>query len=439
MDKLGLPFAVLTSILFWGVALLAIIRIYRISAGHVECVPPVGRTWDLKRFHQTDEFRVVLFALGVRLLMLAFGYAVMMVAGAEPTVAGLFKRFAWSGDCPHYLNIAEHGYAWEEVSEKIFWESGEKNILLVFFPLYPLLIRLVALFGIGYLPAAYVVAFACYIAGMVILYRLVLLDYSKTAAWWAVVLVSLAPPSFFFGIPMTEGLMLLTSALTLYCIRTHKWALAGVFGALCVFTRMVGVALIVAALAEFIAHYRIFELIKTSKWRETLRLTSTKGAWILLMPLGGIAYLLINWHISGDPFMFFHYQQAKWFNETQYFGKTLITQFEYIANDPRTNTIAVTFIPNVIAFTLAIAALVYASAERMPTAYIVYMLGYVFVSFAPSWLLSGQRYMLVCVPLFIVSGHIAEKKRTPGIALLILFIAGLSVLTATYVTGGGVF
>jgi Gpi18-like mannosyltransferase len=362
--------------------------------------------------------------------MVLIGYVILFTdAGRSPSMGDLFYRFAWSGDCPHYLNIAEHGYGWTD-------DYG-RNILLVFFPLYGYIVRLFALLGIGYFAAAFVVSFACYIAGMCCLYRLVCLDFSKSAAWWAVILVSAAPPAFFFGIPMTEGLFLLTSALSLYFIRTHRWALAGLFGALCMFTRMAGMVLVFAAAVEFIAHYKIFELIKTSKWKETFRLIYTKGVWILLMLAGGGVYLYINWYISGDPFRFLHYQQDKWHNETQYFGKTLITQFRYIANSAL--GVREIFIPNVISFTVTMAALLYASIKRLPATYIVYTLGYVFVSFAPSWLLSGSRYMMACVPLFIFFGHFAGKKPVRGVVMLLAFIAGLLWLTQSYLLGGGVF
>jgi Gpi18-like mannosyltransferase len=407
--------------LFWGIALIALVRIFRSKETDAQSAPLLGR----------DLVKVALFALGVRLLMVLAGFVILW-SNLErfPTMAELFLRFDGRGDINHYLNIARHGYAWEE---------DGKNLLLVFFPLYGYLIRLLALTGIGYAAAAYAISIICYIAGMCVLYRLIRLDFSNTAAWWAVILVSLAPPAFFFGVPMTESLMLLTSALTLYFIRTHRWAAAGICGALCMFTRMAGLVLVFAALAEFITHYKLFELIKTSKWRETFRLAFTKGAWILLMLAGGGVYLFINRHISGDPFRFLYYQKTHWFNETQYFGKTLIAQFRGIANYPNPSAAATIFVPNLLAFTLTTASLVYAAAKRLPVVYIVYTLGYTFVSFAPSWLLSGPRYMLACVPLFIFLGHFAGKGRARGIVLLALFAAGLFVMMRAFMLYGAVY
>ncbi|MCL2397353.1 MAG: hypothetical protein FWC93_04730 [Defluviitaleaceae bacterium] len=259
---------------------------------------------------------------------------------------------------------------------------------------------------------------------MVYLYRLVRLDFNEKTAWWAVTLISIAPHAFFFGAPYTESLFLLTTTMTLYYIRTHKWLLAGLAGALASFTRMVGIILIVVAFVEFITHYR----------------PSKKAAWILLMFAGSSAYLLINWHVSGDPLRFMYYQSTHWHNHTQYFGTTILAQFQNIATSTNQALINATFIPNILAFAFAIAMLAYAHIKKLNLTYITFALGYILVSFAPSWLLSGGRYVTACAVFFIFLAHFTTQGRPwRCIIVPLACLAGLIFIMGAFITGGPVF
>jgi len=121
------------------------------------------------------------------------------------------------------------------------------------------------------------------------------------------------------------------------------------------------------------------------------------------------------------------------------FGSTMAQQFSHIANFGNHAVVYWTFIPNILAFTVALFMLLYAGIKRLPVIYIVYMLGYIFISFAPSWLLSGARYIVVCVPLFIFLGHAVDKKVVHGVLILLAFLAGLVFMTREFLLGGPIF
>ena len=237
---------------------------------------------------------------------------------------------------------------------------------------------------------------------------------------------------------MTESLFLLTTVMTLFYIRTHKWILAGITGAFATFTRMVGLVLLVVAVVEFVVHYKVFIRIKCREWAEVFQLIGKKGVWILLMLLGSATYLYINWQITGDPFRFLYYQRTHWHQGFWYFGGVMISQFEHLAHSNRI-LVGTVFIPNLFAFTLTILLLLYASIKRLNLTHIVYLLGYTFVSFSLSWLLSGARYMVAAAPLFIFLAYFIEKQPPFHILVPLLFLVGLLVTMRWYVLGMPVF
>ena len=436
----GTGFNIATSIIFWTVALVVLLRIIWLAGFSIPYKKINDKTVSLligtekpqraAPYSKSEGRKVLLFAAAVRLAMLVISFVMLEhINGAAPSVTTwLYASRGW--DSGHYITLARYGY--------VFAENG-RNIFLVFFPLYVYLIRITAFVIRNYMVSAYIVAYLSYCFGIYYLYRLVRLDFSKHVAWWAVALISIAPPAFFFGTPMTESLMLLTSAMTLYYIRTHKWALAGAAGALAMFTRMVGAVLIVAAAVEFATHYRVFYMMKKAQWAKLWKLIVTQGLWILLMLAGGVAYLAINWWVSGNVFQFLYYQRTHWHNVSQYFGRTITTQFYAIAHSSDTALVRATFIPNVIAFGFSILMLGYACFKRHNPAYIVYALGYTYMSFSPSWLLSGARYAVVCIPLFIFLGEFVAKKPLRYIPVTMVFLIGLFPLFYVFMRWGPVF
>ena len=444
INTLGLIFSIVTSVLFWGTALMVVVRIISKAFGFKEA--HLIKAFSNKRAAPSDyiwnflaetkginiHIKIIIFGVGIRLAMLVLGYLFMHMADMHMSIANLFHNFnRW--DAPHYLRLAQYGYAHP-------YHDG-RFIFIVFFPLYPYMIRLVNVFVGSYLAAAYVVSFATYLAALCYIYKLVRLDFSESTAWWAVVLISIFPHSFFFGAPHTESLFILTTTMTLYYIRTHKWLFAGIAGAFAAATRLVGVMLIVAAAVEFIMTYELLGKMRKGKWREFFDLVIKKGLFILLMLIGLIIYLAMNWHVTGDPFRFMHYQSTHWFNEFQYFGITMRDQFHRILpfmDDIWGPTMLYVALPNILAFAFTVWMLVYGALKRHNACYIVYALGYAFISFSPTWLLSGGRYAAALVPCFIFIADYVNRKMHRRIIVPIIFILLLLPILRMYMIGGPV-
>jgi hypothetical protein len=165
-------------------------------------------------------------------------------------------------DSIHYLAIAEHGYT--------------RPADAVFFPLYPMLIRVLGYVVSSDPVAGVAISAASLIAALTLLYRLTRLELGERAASAVVLLIAFAPLSFFFTAVYTESLFLALSLGSLYAARRERWRLAAVLGGLAAITRVTGVALVVPLV--------IMRL--TRPWRLERGL-----GWILLVPGALAGYL----------------------------------------------------------------------------------------------------------------------------------------------------
>ncbi len=165
-------------------------------------------------------------------------------------------------DSIHYLTIAGHGYA----------AAGNTP----FFPLYPVLIRVLGYpLGSDAL-AGIVISAVSFMVALALVHRLTELELGRRAADATVLLVALSPLSFFFSAVYTESLFLALSVGSLYAARRGRWALASGLGALAAVTRVTGVLLVIPLATMFFAERR----------RPDRRL-----GWILLVPAALGCYL----------------------------------------------------------------------------------------------------------------------------------------------------
>ena len=182
-------------------------------------------------------------------------------------------------DALWFLRIADSGY-------RLADQSG------VFFPGYPLAIRLVSpILGGHPLAAGLLISHLATFGSLVLLYFLSVSEWGERVARRTVLYLAVFPTSFFLVAPYSESLFLFLVLLTLWAARRGKWELAGLAGIGGSATRNVGVLLVLPLLTEAVHRFR-----EGGSSRELAR----GVLWSLLAAGGAVGYLAFSHQFYGD-------------------------------------------------------------------------------------------------------------------------------------------
>ncbi len=295
----------------------------------------------------------------------------------------------WDG--VHYLEIAAGGYSWP--------------LAPVFFPLYPLLVRLLVFDHAAWLIAAgMAVSLVATGATMLLLARLIEIDHPE-AAWPAIALLLLYPGALFLSVTYSEGLELLLFVAAAYAARRRWWWPAGGLGALAALTRPTGIAIIALLVVEYLL---------TAGPRRRMHVLA------LALPLAGVAsfaaYLAITLR---DPLAFVQRQQA--FQRSVGILPIEITTGHFFTS------------PSVWVWAAAFALSLWAIRALRPS----------YGAFAAALLLtapltgafgSSIRYVAIAWPVFAVAGLYLRNERQLLVVGTILAL-GLAFLTLLFTHG----
>lgn len=290
--------------------------------------------------------------------------------------------FSWANfDGEHYIAIAIFGY---------------KGLEQAFFPVYPILINFfsrpdifnipVSLFSASFWGLA--VSNFSLLASLILIFKLIIIDYPKKIAWLTLILLLVFPTSFYFGAVYSESLFLLLSLLAFFFARKGNFFLASTVGIIASATRIFGFLLLPAF------------FIEAKQQKIPLR----KYFWIFLIPLGLIFYMIYQWWLVGDPLAFYRLQKIV--GEQHQSGLTILPQvyFRYLKMlltvnpfDPIYQTIILEFFSGILFFILPI----YGYFKKVSKAYIFYaIVGFLLPTIQGSFS-SVPRYILVFFPSFL--------------------------------------
>lgn len=379
----------------------------------------------------TPSMGLAAAAWGVGVLACLYAAACMYCTVSRGALTwDIFKDSWMRWDANHYRNLAELGYHG-------YVEDGE-HLFLVFFPLYPWLVRLLHHVIPSYELAGLALSSACYVAGCFVLAKLTTEDFGRKTAVTALGLFSAYPFAFFFGAFYTESLFLLLSVTTFYLIRRHRWLWAGLVSALAAMTRMHGMLLTMAALVEYVTAEKPLEKLRTKNWQAL-----GYDLWRKVLPLGLVlagvgAYLWLNYDVAGDPFKFSFYQRDHWYQGFEPLPSCLRTIWETLLGNWNGELMYTVWGPDLAMFAVGLGVLIY-GVRRLPPTWAAYLLLCLLVNYSLSWPLSCGRYMACAFPLFVTVA-VACRKRPMAAALLTVFSA---IMEGTYLllflSGGPVY
>jgi len=148
----------------------------------------------------------------------------------------------WDGTW--YRLVAVEGYEQGGSAKAAFW------------PLYPWLMDLGAQIS-GWSPETigYLISNVAFLGALMVLYRLVAMDFDSEVARRTLWTLALFPTALFFTAVYTESLFLLLAVSALYGARRGDWLMAGIFGFFAALTRSSGFMLLAPFAVLFIQQY----------------------------------------------------------------------------------------------------------------------------------------------------------------------------------------
>jgi hypothetical protein len=333
-------------------------------------------------------------------------------------------------DSAWYQIIATKGYHYDG-------DPGSDQSV-VFYPLYPMLCRLVSeVFRIEVADAMLLVANLAAAAAMLLLFKLVREHLDERIALLTVAMISFFPASLFLSAGYTEPVALLLMVSFFLALARERFAAAALLAGLAVATRSCGIVLCPVLLWALWRGRSSGQFLIQAV---PLAILATSGLWLYMIYLG-IAF--------GHPMAFADGQAA--FHQ----GTTLSARlFSALRLEPFRNIDLTDLSPAGLDqwFTLIFIALIVGAAfapiglrttDTRPVAAsigtgmilfaaLVLALPYLTLSGGPAGFTSMARFNIVSFPLFMVLARLAERWRWPVAGLIGVFGGLLLMYSALF-------
>ena len=296
----------------------------------------------------------------------------LLIRGGDPWSEFLSTWQRW--DALWYQQIAEAGYR-------------ACNGTAGFEPLYPFVVRAGSFLTFGHIVwSELLVSTACFIAAMVALYKLSLVEANHRVARLAVMLVALNPVGFFLLAPYTESMFLVLTVSSFLFARMDRPWLAGIAGFGAALTRLFGAILILPLAYEYLRH------------RDAQRRRMDIGLLASLLPAAGLMLATAYRRMGiGEPRTVIDIS-APWGNKFLPPWEQLTASWSYIM---RTGNVIEEL--NLACVLVSVVLLVAVVVKRLPLMYTLYAAPYLLWILTHEWLLSpfqgANRYVLVLFPV----------------------------------------
>lgn len=319
-------------------------------------------------------------------------------------------------DGVHYLRIAQRLYV--------------DSFTQAFFPLFPLLIRLVATFfpkdpaldvryfvDPSYFYSGLFLSNVFFLTALPMLYKLFRLDFNRKISMLSLILLLLFPTSFYFISIYAESLFLLLSICAIYFLRKENFILASVFIALASATKIFGLLLILVYLIESLQ----------------TKLSKEKLIGLLIAPIGFLFYVIYLKFAFNNPFYFLT-SQTSFGAQRLVNGIVLLPQvlYRYLKILVSVNPFSLAYLSAFleIVFTLSSLIFVISIYKKIRLSYWIFTMSALILPSLTGTLSSMPRYVLMG---FLTLPILAKFKGYKLLAV-IFSLLGL-ILTSMFIRG----
>lgn len=353
---------------------------------------------DLLSFEKMKKLTYYLIANRFILFFLIF-----ILSGIKP-FANFFLTFVHRWDGNSYTFIADNGY--------VAHDPGVAFI--VFPPFYPMFIKVISLIGISPTMAGAIISNIFFVLGMLLLYRLISLDWSKKIATLTIFLISIFPTTYFLSVDYPESLFIFLFAFSFYLAKRKSYLLSAFIAGLAANTRPFGI-IIFPSLILFMFNQKGLTL-------KNIFLS------VLLFTAPLIPYVWTNFTLFGNPLEFSTFLKQYWQKSPDFPWNGIISSWKrgIFTTDSVSYKYFVGY-AEAIASTLAwIGTFLGIKKWGIKSPYLVYLfLGTLFFT-STGFILSAPRYLLSIPPFFILLAEIVSHNKIAtyiwcGISLALLF------------------
>lgn len=312
----------------------------------------------------------------------------------------------WDADL-WYMEVARNGYTFNT-----HWPSS-----VPFFPMFPILMRLVSFIFHDMRIAGFIVPHVCLLIAGLCLHALVRADYADPrVSRVAVTFLMFNPAAFFLSHAYSESTFLMFAISSLLCAIKGRWLPACLLALCLSASRNVGVLMGLPLFIEYLRQH----------WNQPYRgLFRPRILLLGLAPLGLFGYMLFQYLKFNDPIAFVH-ASVVWGREFVSPKTTWATLGRY------TPFLKVLFLTS-----MATAMLLWATGLwlRIRASYLVFAGLLTIMYWCANAMEAWPRYLSVEFPLYIVLGIIASRIKWSYEPILAASITALVISTVLSATG----
>ena len=325
--------------------------------------------------------------------------------------------------------IKEKSISYFKIYDAIPYTSIAKNGYLLeseyaFFPLFPMLVRLLHYIKIPYEVGGILISNIALLISLFVLSKLI---NNKKSLYYLIV----SPILVYTTICYTESLYILLTLLAFYYYKKNKYLPSAIFTGLSTLTRNSGIILWGAIGLEML--YRLFK-------KKDIKLNNIILFGIISLAIGMLYPIFL--YIKTNDFLMFSTVQGKYWNkENGYVILTLIADIKFLINHFRLSQFYI-FIENWLFFVIGIIIAIKNRKEDLAsTIYIIVsLIAFTLVYRDPSYWnnlpsLSLVRYILGLFPIYMYLPNISKKNNILNILLVIITIMSFINIFIVYSNG----